>query len=245
MNTGLEFRTIRESRGLTIDRISSVTKIPIRYLEALERDDLRALPPRPYLRGFVAAYGRELGLDPAETVTRYFAQLGPPPAEPARAAHVLEIDDDNNTHSWAIAAVVVAVLLTVPAFSGWRSSNDTPQREVAGTSGTAPGAATVPAAGAAAPTDQGAVVPGPDLVVSLAFARPCWITASTDGTRVVYRLMQPGSTQVLKAHREIAIRVGDAGAVTWIVNGRAPAPMGGSGEVRRLVLTRDNVASIK
>ena len=66
--TGVEFRAIRESRGLTVDRIASATRIPVRYIEALDRDDLRALPARPYLRGFVAAYGRELGLDPAEAV---------------------------------------------------------------------------------------------------------------------------------------------------------------------------------
>ena len=66
--TGVEFRAIRESRGLTVDRIASATRIPVHYIEALERDDVRALPARPYLRGFVAAYGRELGLDPAEAV---------------------------------------------------------------------------------------------------------------------------------------------------------------------------------
>ena len=86
--TGVEFRAIRESRGLTVDRIASATRIPVRYIEALDRDDVRALPARPYLRGFVAAYGRELGLDPAETVARYFSQLGPPPPEPVMAVDV-------------------------------------------------------------------------------------------------------------------------------------------------------------
>jgi hypothetical protein len=49
--------------------------------------------------------------------------------------------------------------------------------------------------------------------------------------------MEPGSTQVLKAGREIRMRVGDAGAVTWSVNGRALPPLGGAGEVRTVVLT--------
>jgi hypothetical protein len=76
-----------------------------------------------------------------------------------------------------------------------------------------------------------------DLVVSMTFERPCWLTASADGIRVVYKTMEPGSTQVLKASREIAIRVGDAGAVAWTVNGRAQAPLGGPGEVRNVLLT--------
>ena len=249
--TGVEFRAIRESRGLTVDRIASATRIPVRYIEALERDDIRALPARPYLRGFVAAYGRELGLDPADAVKRYFADLGPPPPpEP-----VVNVDVASNEPSysgaWAIAALVLAVLLALPAFNRWRSGVVPPQPPVAGTTGTAPAtpaaAATVaPAAAAPVATDQGAVVPGPgELVVSMTFERPCWLSASTDGTRVVYKTMESGSTQVLKASREITMRVGDAGAVAWTLNGRALAPMGGAGEVRTIVLTPGSAPIIK
>ena len=137
---GVEFRAIRESRGLTVDRIASATRIPVRYIEALERDDLRALPARPYLRGFVAAYGRELGLDPTETVARYFSQLGPPPPEPAIAVDVPS-DEPGYSRAWGIAVLALAALLIIPAFNRWRSAVEPPQPPVAGTAGTAPAAA--------------------------------------------------------------------------------------------------------
>ena len=137
--------------------------------------------------------------------------------------------------------LVLAILLAIPAFNRWRSAVEPPQPAVAGTTGTvpvAPAATGAPAAAVPAATDQGAVVPSPsDLVVSMTFERPCWLTASADGTRIVYKTMEPGSTQVLKANREIAIRVGNAGAVAMTVNGRAHAPLGGPGEVRNVVLT--------
>ena len=89
-------------------------------------------------------------------------------------------------------------------------------------------------------------MPGPgELVVSMTFERPCWLTASADGTRIVYKTMEAGSTQVLKARREIAIRVGDAGAAAWTVNGRALPPMGGPGKVRNVVVTPENAPAIK
>jgi cytoskeleton protein RodZ len=246
---GLEFRAIRESRGLTVDRIASATRIPVRYIEAIDRDDVRALPPRPYLRGFVAAYGRELGLDPAETVARYFSQLGPPAPEPVMAVDVPS-GEPSYTRAWAIAALLLAVLLIIPAFTRWRSAVEPPQPAVAGTSGTAPATATASASvapAAAVPVaTQGAVVPGPgELVVSMTFERPCWLDASADGTRIAYKTMEAGSTQVLKARREIAIRVGDAGAAAWAVNGRALSPMGRPGQVRDLVVTPENVQTIK
>jgi cytoskeletal protein RodZ len=219
-------------------------------IEALERDDVGSLPPRPYLRGFVAAYGRELGLDPAEAVARYFAEFKPPPAEAITVGEVSR-SEPSYTRALGIAGLVLAVLLLVPVVNRWRAGVEPPLPPVAGTTGTAPAvpsAATgVPAAAAApAATDQGALVPVPgELVVSLAFERPCWLAASTDGTRVVYRTMEPGSTQVLKAQREISIRVGDAGAVAWSVNGRAAGPLGGAGEVRTLTVTPANSASVR
>jgi cytoskeletal protein RodZ len=246
--TGVEFRAIRESRGLTVDRIASATRIPVRYIEALERDDVRALPARPYLRGFVAAYGRELGLDPADAVARYFAQLGPPPPEPVMAADVPS-DEPSYSGPWGIAALVLAALLIIPALHRWRTTDEPPQPGVTGTTGTAPAAIAQSNASPAAvpvPTDQGMIVQNPgELVVSLTFARPCWLSASIDGTRIVYQTMAPGSTQVLKARREITIRVGDAGAAAWTVNGRALSTMGGSGEVRTVVLTPENAQAIR
>jgi len=256
MTSGVEFRTLRESRGLTIDRISSATRIPVRMIEALEHDDLRALPPRPFLRGFVAAYGRELGLDPADAVTRYFAQLEPPPTEAAVANEAADLEP-RHTRAWSIAALVLVVVFIAPSLNRWRATLDIPRPEVAGTAGSVPAPAPAPAsAPASAPATLPAAAPAPtaqgttsqartDLVVSLAFERRCWVSASTDGTRVLYRTMEPGTTQVLQARNQITIRVGDAGAVALTVNGGAPVPMGAAGEVRTVVLTPDNRATAR
>jgi cytoskeletal protein RodZ len=259
MSTGVEFRALRESRGLSVDRIATATRIPVRMIEAIERDDLHALPARPYLRGFLAAYGRELGLDPADTVTRYFADHEPPVETLAIPEPVTE-PEGRTGRALFVAGLILAVLFVIPAFNRWRSATEVPQLPVTGTSGTAPAAA-VTASTTAAPvtsapvvaavstpaaTDQGAIVAGPsDLVISLTFTRRCWLAASADGTRVVYRTMEPGATQVLKARDTIAIRVGDAGAAVWTINTRAPVPMGRDGEVRTFLVTPANSGSIK
>ena len=256
MSTGVEFRALRESRGVSVDRIATATRIPVRMIEALERDDLRALPARPYLRGFVAAYGRELGLDPADAVARYFADMTPP-AETLIVAEPVTEPEGHTGRALLVAVIALAVLLVVPAFNRWRSTIELPQLPVTGTSGNAPTAAapaataapvaaTKPGAPLPAATDQGAVVAGPaDLVISLTFTRRCWLAASADGTRVVYATMEPGATHVLKAHDTIVLRVGDAGAASWTINGRAAAPMGRDGEVRTFVVTPANAATIK
>src|SRR5688572_26867969 len=85
MNTGAEFRSIRESRGLSLEAVAAKTRIPLHMIEALEGNDFHSLPARPYARGFVTAYARELGLNATEVVPQYFSQFepAPPPASPS------------------------------------------------------------------------------------------------------------------------------------------------------------------
>ena len=245
--TGVEFRAIREARGLTVDGIASATRIPVRYIEALDRDDLRALPARPYLRGFVAAYGRELGLDPAEAVSRYFAHLGPPPPEPVMAAAVA-LDEPGYSRTWGIAVLVLAVLLAIPAFNNGDRPSSRRNPRLQARPGRCQPRQPPPGTAAAVPepTDQGAVVPNPGDLRRLDDLRASVLAHRFDG-RHTNRLQDDGTRldAGVEGEPEIAIRVGDAGAVAWTVNGRAQAPLGGPGKVRNVVLTPGSAPAIK
>jgi cytoskeletal protein RodZ len=61
--SGEFFRQARQRRGLTLQQIAHSTKIPLRHLEALEHDDLAALPGGMYRRAHVRAYADAVGLD--------------------------------------------------------------------------------------------------------------------------------------------------------------------------------------
>ena len=77
MSIGAQLRASREARGLSIDAVAHTTRVQPRILAAIERDDVRAVPPRPFGRGFVKAYAREIGLDGDQTTRDYFAQFAP------------------------------------------------------------------------------------------------------------------------------------------------------------------------
>jgi hypothetical protein len=87
--------------------------------------------------------------------------------------------------------------------------------------------------------------PGADapLVLDVAVTRPCWVTASADGERTIYRLLQPGD-RVQTRGRVVTLRVGDAGALQVSVDGGPARPLGGNGEVVTLRLTRENYRSV-
>lgn len=61
----------REKRGFTVEQVASATKISLRLLHSLENDLYQELPARPFIRGFVIAYCRFLGIHPQEVLTRF------------------------------------------------------------------------------------------------------------------------------------------------------------------------------
>jgi cytoskeletal protein RodZ len=61
----------RELRNLSIEEAAEITKIRAHLLTAIEEDRYEILPPGLYLRGFLMAYAKYLGLDPNDVVLRY------------------------------------------------------------------------------------------------------------------------------------------------------------------------------
>lgn len=70
---GNRLRTARESQGLTLDQMTSRTRIQKAHLKALEEDSFEQLPERVFTKGFVRAYARSLELDEEECL-RLFAE---------------------------------------------------------------------------------------------------------------------------------------------------------------------------
>jgi len=72
---GQRLRRIRLERGIEIDQISRVTKINPSYLRFIEDESFERLPAAVYVRGFVCAIARCLGLDPARVAPDYMERL--------------------------------------------------------------------------------------------------------------------------------------------------------------------------
>jgi len=68
---GRYLRSEREQRGISIEDISRATKISPSQLKALESDEMDALPTTAYVKGFIRAYSKHLGLDPNDALIRF------------------------------------------------------------------------------------------------------------------------------------------------------------------------------
>ncbi|MEO8256912.1 MAG: helix-turn-helix domain-containing protein [Acidobacteriota bacterium] len=78
----------RDRRGLTLEQISNDTKIPRRHLEAIEADNLAAVPGGFYRRAQLRTFAHAVGLDETVALSRLERILGrastetPPEAPP-------------------------------------------------------------------------------------------------------------------------------------------------------------------
>ena len=65
----------REMRGVSLEDISHTTKIRVGLLAAIEKNDFDALPATPFVKGFIQAYCKYLGLDEHDALLRYEAYI--------------------------------------------------------------------------------------------------------------------------------------------------------------------------
>jgi transcriptional regulator with XRE-family HTH domain len=77
-SVGAALKAAREARQLTLAQVAETTRVRPHYLQALENDDISAIPSSAQARGFLKLYAEFLGLD--------LSTLIPPPAAAAPAA---------------------------------------------------------------------------------------------------------------------------------------------------------------
>jgi cytoskeletal protein RodZ len=70
LTVGKILKQSREEQKLSLDEISVLTRIRVKYLAAIEADNFDVLPSSVQQKGFVRAYARALALDPSPLVAR-------------------------------------------------------------------------------------------------------------------------------------------------------------------------------
>ena len=93
-------RTHRERKGIQLEEIASITKIHVRNLQLMESGQWHELPPAPFIRGFIIAYAKYVGIDGKEALERYYQENRP--SSPSGGPN----DDDGSSQSLLAAEVI-------------------------------------------------------------------------------------------------------------------------------------------
>src|SRR5208337_2167504 len=292
---GEKLKSEREKRKISLEQISSSTKIGTRMLQALEEDKFNQLPGGIFNKGFVRAYARVVGLDEEQTVVEYLQASGDAPLvrnepgghealsqedrarENQQNAHRLEAISDSPARPlpWGLfAALLLAVALALSFWShrqrerARESAHPTPTTTTAPSSsggGSTPGEAgatsSLPSNSAAdtAPTTsslktnfstdsrqpaQPAPTVAPKTSPNSATALPgeftlviqareeSWISISADGKTTASEPLEAGSERTVRGRKEIIVKTGNAGGVSFRFNGNKLDTGGEYGEVK-------------
>lgn len=73
----------RDLRGVSLGKIFEATRVPMKFLEAIEADKFDGLPHKAFVKGFIRSYCKALGLDETDAVLRYEVFLREREAEAA------------------------------------------------------------------------------------------------------------------------------------------------------------------
>jgi cytoskeletal protein RodZ len=257
---GKKLREARERKGVSLRQIANSTKIAVAVLDGLERNDISKLPGGIFGRAFVRSFAAEVGLDPEATIQEFHAQFrdefvaaGHPPSERIEDNGALESRQRMARTFLGLIALSIPVA-AVSTYFGWIGRRQPPVAAAPETAMTIAAATTAPSPQTVgdtgspppAPADQqpaSDASPGDRMVITLTVTRDCWVSATVDGQKQFERLLKPGDGRTLEVHYELALSVGDAGAVTMTVNGVEARPLGKSGQVVTVKLNPTNVTT--
>jgi cytoskeletal protein RodZ len=246
MDVGTTLRTGREGRGMTLLQLATRTKIPMTILAAIEENDFDQVPSGIFIRGYIRAYAREVGLAPEPIVAQFLADTAPvTPIGSDQPSPERPVDDalesvrlspdllQSSRAGWGYALIVAALLVAIISFN----RSNTPDAEAVAV---VPPVEQPVRAAAVIAAEAGPVgTSGSGVRMEMQAQRLCWVRVSVDGKTLVARLMQPGERETFDATGEIILRVGDPGAITYSLNGRPGTPLGKAGVPVTVRFTRD------
>ena len=130
LSIGAQLRRAREAKGMSLDDIAGRTRIPIRHLQNIEREEWDALPAATYAVGFTRNYANAVGLDGAAMARELRDRIGGPSHRAAAPEYYAQADPARvPPKSLVYGAIFVAIL--VGAYLLWRSTLDTGPAPVA------------------------------------------------------------------------------------------------------------------
>lgn len=219
---GERLRRAREARGLTLHDISNETRISVRNLEAIERNDFKKLPGGIFNRSFVRAYARVVGFDEHEAVELYLRaarEQGIPldDVPPLRSSTVYT-DGQTSSSSWPtiILSIVVLAILSLGIYAAlhWY------QRRTA--AHTAPEALPTPTPAASLAGQTGPPPAAAFRVEIRTKNEQVWIRARADDGEAAEAILRPNESKEFQPERRLQIEFSRSklGAFEVLVNGR-------------------------
>jgi cytoskeletal protein RodZ len=109
---GVYLQRQRELQQLSLAEIAQTTRIQARVLKQIEEDRFDELPADVFVRGFLRAYARAVGVDESEVIERYDSAYKTE-TETAVPLVTVSAPESGRSFGLAIALVILLILFTL------------------------------------------------------------------------------------------------------------------------------------
>ncbi|MBS3819985.1 helix-turn-helix domain-containing protein [bacterium] len=241
-SVGDDLKRERELRGISLKEIADSTKINMRFLKALEKDQMDILPGKFFTKGIIRSYAKFIGLDEHSVLNKYYQSLQqqeqsqeeqkkkekPPTKMPKRFKTLLNV-------TLLFLALLAFLFILYLLFQKKEPKSTVP-----------------PSSSATILHEERSLPPKPKepssseqkikkLNFNISFEEKTWIKLFVDGEKKLDGIMNPGKKFQVQASKEILLHLGNAGGVSYTINNQKGKILGASGEVvKNIRITTEN-----
>ncbi len=250
-SVGRALQQARIDARLTVEEVSTTTRVRIPIVHAIEQDDFSRCGGDVYARGHIRTLARAVSLDPEPLIDQFDAEHGgrpaPTPAAPLFEAERIRAEPRRPNWTAAMVAAIVAVVGFVgfTMFNGGEKNSGGPiaADDTTGARKPAPAPSTTrPTVKPDNPQPSDSAIAGlpKDKVTIKVTARDgqSWVSAKdANGKLLQDGLLKQGESKTFTDKKRIDLVLGNAGAVQLYVNGKEVKQVGDEGSVERLSYT--------
>lgn len=247
VSIGQELKRERELRGISLKEIADSTKINIRFLRALEEDRFDMLPEKFFTRGIIRTYAKYLGLEEQSVLNTYLeSQTAKETQETSIGDKKPEISESPDSPPkekkisllFALMVLVILALIIVMYFVFRKDENPPPNatkiqstpQEIQEKPITTPPV-----------TQEEPEIKQVELNIEIMVQQETWLEIYADQVMLDSGIKSPGERLRFKALQEFLFHIGNAGGITYTINGQEGKGLGDPGTVRRdILITLDN-----
>jgi transcriptional regulator with XRE-family HTH domain len=225
----------RESKRISLREVAKNTRVREHLLKAIEEDRYEALPPSTYIKGFLLAYAKYIGLDPNDVLLRYESTLRG--GSVSRTEVPPEKEGLWSVKHFGMLGGILLVGLIVTYFLFLRPSKPPvePISEQPKVEKILPPPAPPQIAGTpSAPEEQ-------PFSIQLKAVEETWLRIQVNGQPEHEMTLKPGETTFHLALKRVQLVVGNAGGLDIVFRGKSLERFGKPGEVLTLIFTPEGV----
>ncbi len=224
-------RKRREESGKDLHEISKILKIRYKILKAIEDEEFEGLPEEVYVKGYIREYSKILNIDPEIAIKAYIQQISPPQDENKEMPKD-EIVYKKKLKIRYVLIPALLILIITGIFILFQFSREKPEMPLH----THETEKEIPSPSVEIEQEISPTVVETPHVLEVIATDTTWFSVNIDNTSTNDILLKPGESVKFQAKKGFSLKIGNAGGVKLIFDGKEIGKLGEKDQVIKLNL---------